>query len=77
MQLQASRVREPARAARLKIGYVSPQTGPLASFATADNFVIDQIRNALSKGFTAGGKKRSIEIVVKDSQSSDDPRRPR
>ncbi|HET8560508.1 MAG TPA: ABC transporter substrate-binding protein [Marmoricola sp.] len=57
----------------LKIGYVSPQTGPLAGFATADNFVVKQIRDAVRNGFTAGGKKRRIEIVVKDTQS--DPNR--
>jgi len=54
----------------LKIGYVSPQTGVLASFAASDNFVIDQVRTALKSGFTVAGKKRSIEVVVKDSQSS-------
>jgi branched-chain amino acid transport system substrate-binding protein len=54
----------------LKIGYVSPQTGPLASFALADSFVVKRIRDTLSKGITAGDKKRSIEIVVKDSQST-------
>jgi branched-chain amino acid transport system substrate-binding protein len=54
----------------LKIGYVSPQTGPLASFAAADDFVIKQVRDALAKGVTAAGKKRTVEIVVKDSQSS-------
>jgi branched-chain amino acid transport system substrate-binding protein len=54
----------------LKIGYVSPQTGPLASFAASDNFVIKQVKDALAKGITSGGKKRTIEIVVKDSQST-------
>jgi len=54
----------------LKIGYVSPQTGPLASFASADNYIIGKVRDALSKGITAGGKTRQIEIVVKDSQST-------
>jgi branched-chain amino acid transport system substrate-binding protein len=54
----------------LKIGYISPQTGPLASFALADNFVVKQIGAAVSKGITVGGKNRKIEIVVKDSQSN-------
>jgi branched-chain amino acid transport system substrate-binding protein len=54
----------------LKIGYVSPQTGPLASFAAADNFIVKTVQDALSKGFTAGGKKYTVEVVVKDSQSS-------
>ncbi|MBO0846759.1 MAG: ABC transporter substrate-binding protein [Nocardioides sp.] len=54
----------------LKIGLVSPQTGPLASFASSDGFVVQTIQSALQGGITSGGKKRSIEIVVKDSQSS-------
>jgi branched-chain amino acid transport system substrate-binding protein len=54
----------------LKIGYVSPQTGPLAGFASADNFVVKQITEATRNGITAGGKKRKIEIVVKDTQSN-------
>lgn len=54
----------------LKIGLVSPQTGPLASFASGDAYVVAQVKKALSKGFTAGGKKRTIEIIVKDTQSS-------
>ncbi|MER7364661.1 ABC transporter substrate-binding protein [Nonomuraea wenchangensis] len=54
----------------LKIGYVSPQTGALAGFATADNFVVKQVTEALRNGFTAGGKKRTVEIIVKDTQSN-------
>lgn len=54
----------------LKIGYVSPQTGALASFATGDNYIINKLKPILSKGFTAGGKTWNIEVVVKDSQST-------
>ncbi|MEV0631054.1 ABC transporter substrate-binding protein [Nonomuraea wenchangensis] len=54
----------------LKIGYVSPQTGALAGFATADNFVVKQVTEALRNGFTAGGRKRTVEIIVKDTQSN-------
>lgn len=54
----------------LKIGYVSPQTGSLASFALADNFIIKKMRGILDKGLTAGGKKRDVQIVVRDSQST-------
>lgn len=54
----------------LKIGLVSPQTGPLASFASSDGFVVKSVQEAMRKGFTAGGKKRTIEIVMKDTQSS-------
>ncbi len=54
----------------LKIGYVSPQTGPLAVFGETDNFILDGVRKALAGGIQAGGKTREVEIIVKDSQSS-------
>jgi branched-chain amino acid transport system substrate-binding protein len=57
------------------IGYVSPQTGSLAGFATPDNFVLSQIRktSAYAKGFTVGKKKYKVQIIEADSQS--DPNR--
>ena len=48
----------------VKIGYVSPQTGPLAAFAEADKFVID----GFLKATKAAGLK--YEVIVKDSQSN-------
>lgn len=54
----------------IKIGYVSPQTGPLAPFGEADKWVIDQMKTAFKDGLTVGGKKYEVQIVLKDSQSS-------
>jgi branched-chain amino acid transport system substrate-binding protein len=54
----------------IKIGYVSPQTGPLAPFGEADKWVIDQMKTAFKDGLTIGGKKYDVQIVLKDSQSS-------
>jgi branched-chain amino acid transport system substrate-binding protein len=53
-----------AQGAAIKLGYVSPQTGPLAAFAEADKFIID--------GFLAASKAAGLnyEVVVKDSQSN-------
>src|ERR1035438_9463854 len=34
----------------LKIGYVSPETGPLAPFGESDAFVVDQMRKKLQGG---------------------------
>jgi branched-chain amino acid transport system substrate-binding protein len=53
----------------IKIGHVSPQTGALAPFAEADPFILDQIRNAVSKGISNGGTTHQVEIITKDSQS--------
>ncbi len=50
-----------AQGARIRLGYVSPQSGPLAAFAEADQFIIDTFLAA------AGG---DFEVIVKDSQSN-------
>jgi len=62
----------PAAAAgkTLKIGFVTPQTGPLAVFAESDAFVLDQFRTALADGVEIAGETYEIEIIVKDSQSN-------
>jgi branched-chain amino acid transport system substrate-binding protein len=54
----------------VKIGYVSPQTGPLAPFGEADKWVIDQMKAAFKDGLTIGARKYDVQIVLKDSQSS-------
>lgn len=54
----------------LKIGYVSPQTGPLAPFGEADKWVIEQMKAAFKDGVAVGGKKFDVQIVLKDSQSN-------
>jgi branched-chain amino acid transport system substrate-binding protein len=59
--------------AQIKIGYVTPQTGPLAAFGEADSFVISGIQELVKDGLDVNGQNMSIEIIVKDSQS--DPNR--
>ena len=53
-----------AQGSAIRLGYVSPQTGPLAAFAEADGFIID--------GFKAAAKAAGmdVEVIVKDSQSN-------
>lgn len=59
-----------AQTPKLKLGYVSPKTGPLAGFAEADDYVLDGIRKAFAGGLENNGKKWAVEILVRDSQSS-------
>ncbi|MDA7999797.1 MAG: ABC transporter substrate-binding protein [Alphaproteobacteria bacterium] len=61
--LAASRLAAPAIAqgAKIKLGYVSPRTGPFAAFAEADKFVIDKFVNAEGSDF---------EVIVKNSESN-------
>jgi branched-chain amino acid transport system substrate-binding protein len=56
-------------AGTLKIGFVSPRTGPAAGFGEPDGYALDLARTALSSGLTVGGQKYDVTIVDKDSQS--------
>jgi branched-chain amino acid transport system substrate-binding protein len=60
-----------AKGKTIKFGYVSPETGPLAPFGAADAFVISALKSLLAKGVTIKGVNYPIEIIVKDSQSTD------
>ncbi len=51
-----------AQGARIKLGYVSPQTGPLAAFAEADSFILSN--------FAESSVASQFEIIVRDSQSN-------
>ncbi|WP_225029619.1 ABC transporter substrate-binding protein [Xinfangfangia pollutisoli] len=51
-----------AQGAKIKLGYVSPQTGPLAGFAESDAYNI--------AAFLASPAGANFEVVVKDSQSN-------
>jgi branched-chain amino acid transport system substrate-binding protein len=54
----------------IKIGFVSPQTGPLAPFGEADKFTIEQMNKLFGGGLDLGGKKVPVRIIQKDSQSN-------
>lgn len=53
-----------------KIGYVSPQIGPLAIFAEPDEFTLNQVRESLKDGITINRNTYAVEIIYKDSQSN-------
>lgn len=55
---------------KVKIGYVSPQTGPLAGFGEVDQFVLAGVNTAFKDGIKIAGKTHPVEIIVKDSQSN-------
>ena len=44
-----------AQGAKIKIGYVSPRTGPLAAFAESDEYILAGINAAFSEGITIDG----------------------
>jgi branched-chain amino acid transport system substrate-binding protein len=57
----------------LKVGFISPRTGPLGGFGETDGYVLDLARKALTNGLQAGGKTWKVEILDRDTQS--DPSR--
>lgn len=59
-----------AKTKTIRIGFVTPQTGPLAIFAEPDAFVLNQFRSALSGGVMINGTRHPVEFIVKDSQSN-------
>src|SRR5436190_5848193 len=54
----------------IKIGHVSPKTGPLAGFGEADAFILDRTREILANGLQSGGRTYQVALISKDSQSS-------
>jgi branched-chain amino acid transport system substrate-binding protein len=62
-----------AQTASLKVGFISPRTGPLGSFGEGDGYVLDLARKSLAGGLTIGGKKYAVDILDRDTQS--DPSR--
>lgn len=59
-----------AKSKEIKIGYVSPQTGPLAPFGESDKWVIAGLLDMFKSGIEVGGKKLPVHVLLKDSQSS-------
>ena len=59
----------------IKLGYVSPQTGPLAAFAEADQFILGQFKELMAKGLDIGGENYAVEVIVKDQPVEPEPRR--
>ena len=54
----------------LRIGFVSPQTGPLAAFGEANRWTIESLKSKLAEGVVVNGMRHPIEVILKDSQSS-------
>jgi branched-chain amino acid transport system substrate-binding protein len=55
----------------IKIGHVSPKTGPMAGFAEAQDWTLAGIRQVLAPGLQIGGKTYKVEIIAKDSQTDE------
>jgi branched-chain amino acid transport system substrate-binding protein len=54
----------------IKIGFVSPRTGPAAGFGEPDAYALGLARNAFASGLDIGGKHYDVQIIDKDGQSN-------
>lgn len=54
----------------IKIGYVTPQSGPLAPFSEANSFLLENLTKAVAGGINSGGKRYEIQVITKDTQSN-------
>lgn len=59
-----------AQGRTLKIGHVSPRSGPLAAFGESDSFILGEIQKLIGAGIENNGKTYKVEIISKDSQSN-------
>jgi branched-chain amino acid transport system substrate-binding protein len=54
----------------IKVGFVSPRTGPAAGFGEPDGYVIGLAKKAFASGLAIGGKTYAVQIIDKDGQSN-------
>jgi branched-chain amino acid transport system substrate-binding protein len=55
----------------VKLGFVTPQTGSLASFGVADKYCVDLFKTIVGDGMVLGdGQKHPISVTLVDSQSN-------
>ncbi len=59
-----------AQSPTIRVGFVTPSTGPLAGFAEADDHILEGLRAHFAGGVMNNGKSYNIEIIKKDSQSN-------
>lgn len=54
----------------IRVGWVSPTTGPVAGFGQTDDFVINGLQPVLDAGIDIDGKHYDIKLIRKDNQSN-------
>jgi branched-chain amino acid transport system substrate-binding protein len=54
----------------IKIGQITPETGPIAPFGEPSKWVADEVGKFLGDGIMVAGEKHKVEILNRDSQSN-------
>ena len=53
----------------IRVGFISPQSGPIGIFGEGDPYVMDLVRKTVAEGIEVGGKRYGVEFISKDTQS--------
>jgi branched-chain amino acid transport system substrate-binding protein len=53
----------------IKIGFISPTTGPLGLFGETDTYTLMKMRKRLESGLDIGGKTYQVKVFDRDAQS--------
>src|ERR1700727_1358474 len=59
-----------AAAKTIKIGMITPETGPIAAFGEPSKWVAEGVSKALGDGIMVAGEKHPVQILNRDSQSN-------
>jgi branched-chain amino acid transport system substrate-binding protein len=59
-----------AAARVIKIGQITPETGPIAAFGEPSKWVAEQVSKFLGDGIVVAGEKHPVQILNRDSQSN-------
>src|SRR5579863_5638216 len=54
----------------IKIGQITPETGPIAAFGEPSKWVAEEVSKFLGDGIVVAGEKYKVEILNRDSQSN-------
>lgn len=59
-----------AQGGEIRLGWVSPTTGPIAAFGSADDYVLAAVQAAIGDGIEINGTTYPVRFIRKDSQSN-------
>jgi branched-chain amino acid transport system substrate-binding protein len=53
----------------IRVGFISPQSGPIGIFGEGDPYVMDLVRKTAAEGIDVAGKRFGVEFISRDTQS--------
>lgn len=59
-----------AQANEIRVGWVSPTTGPIAAFGAADDYILGALESRFAEGVSINGTTWPVRLIRRDSQSN-------